>query len=58
MLEIWQYVLQLSCVCNIVLYCTSQNTFDDLCGQKVVDNSDVVGASPGGAAPNTSSFLT
>ena len=52
MLEIWQYVLQLSCVCN------SQNTFDDLCGQKIVDNSDVVGASPGGAAPNTSSFLT
>ena len=29
-----------------------------LAGIKIVDNSDVVGASPVGAAPTTSSFLT
>ena len=29
-----------------------------LVGNKIVDNSDVVGASPVGAAPNTSSFPT
>ena len=29
-----------------------------LVGNKIVDNSDVVGASPVGAAPTTSSFLT
>ena len=27
-------------------------------GDKIVDNSDVVGASPVGAAPSTSSFST
>ena len=29
-----------------------------LVGNKIVDNSDVVGASPVGAAPTTSSLLT
>ena len=29
-----------------------------LVGNKIVDNSDVVGASPVGAAPTTSSFST
>ena len=29
-----------------------------LLGNKIVDNSDVVGASPVGAAPTTSSFST
>ena len=29
-----------------------------LVGDKIVDNSDVVGESPVGAAPTTSSFLT
>ena len=29
-----------------------------LAGNKIVDNSDVVGASPVGAAPTTSSFST
>ena len=29
-----------------------------LVGNKIIDNSDVVGASPVGAAPNTSSFST
>ena len=29
-----------------------------LVGNKIVDHSDVVGASPAGAAPTTSSFLT
>ena len=29
-----------------------------LVGNKIVDHSDVVGASPVGAAPTTSSFLT
>ena len=29
-----------------------------LIGNEIVDNSDVVGASPAGAAPTTSSFST
>ena len=29
-----------------------------LVGNKIVDHSDVIGASPVGAAPNTSSFST
>ena len=34
------------------------NTSSTLTGNKIVDHSDVVGASPVGAAPTTSSFST
>ena len=34
------------------------NISDTLVGNKIVDHSDVVGASPVGAAPTTSSFST
>ena len=34
------------------------NISSTLVGNKIVDHSDVVGASPVGAAPTTSSFLT
>ena len=34
------------------------NVSGTLVGNKIVDHSDVVGASPAGAAPNTSSFST
>ena len=39
-------------------YRKTSNISRTLEGNKIVDNSDVVGASPVGAAPNTSSFST
>ena len=66
-------MLRLKCVsCPLLLaYCTTYITaeFNNnyrktsnisriLVGNKIVDNSDVVGASPVGAAPTTSSFST
>ena len=39
-------------------YRKSSNISRTLVGNKIVDNSDVVGASPAGAAPITSSFST
>ena len=39
-------------------YCKTSNISHTLVGNKIVDNSDVVGASPVGAAPTTSSFST
>ena len=39
-------------------YCKTSNISRTLVGNKIVDNSDVVGASPVGAAPTTSSFST
>ena len=39
-------------------YRKSSNISRTLVGNKIVDNSDVVGASPVGAAPTTSSFST
>ena len=39
-------------------YHKTSNIRRTLQGNKLVDHSDVVGASPGGAAPTTSSFLT
>ena len=41
--------------CN---YRKTSNIDRTLVGNKIVDNSDVVGASPAGAAPTTSSFST
>ena len=39
-------------------YCKTCNIRPTLVGNKIVDHSDVVGASPVGAAPTTSSFST
>ena len=39
-------------------YRKTSNISCTLVGDKIVDNSDVVGASPVGAAPTTSSFST
>ena len=41
-----------------LLYRKTSNISRTLVGNKIVDNSDVVGASPVGAAPTTSSFST
>ena len=40
-----------------IQYCQTFNIRCTLVGNKFVDHSDVVGASPVGAAPTTSSFL-
>ena len=39
-------------------YHKTSNISHTLVGNKIADNSDVVGASPVGAAPTTSSFST
>ena len=39
-------------------YHKTSNIIHTLVGNKIVDNSDVVGASPVGAAPTTSSLST
>ena len=39
-------------------YRKTSNISRTLVGNKIIDNSDVVGASPVGAAPTTSSFST
>ena len=39
-------------------HCKIFNISNTLVGNEIVDHSDVVGASPAGAAPTTSSFLT
>ena len=48
--------------CNMLhtkqIYRKTSNISRTLVGNKIVDNSDVVGASPVGAAPTTSSFST
>ena len=41
-----------------IIYRQVSNTRRTLVGNKIVDHSDVVGASPVGAAPTTSSFST
>ena len=43
---------------NISYYRKTSNISRTLVGNKIVDNSDAVGASPVGAAPTTSSFST
>ena len=42
----------------VVYYRKTSNISRTLVGNKIVDNSDVVGASPVGTAPTTSSFST
>ena len=39
-------------------YRKTSNISHTLLGNKIVDNSDVIGAAPVGAAPTTSSFST
>ena len=39
-------------------YCQTSNISHALIGKKIADHSDVVGASPVGTAPTTSSFST
>ena len=46
------------CWVNYMYYRKTSNISRTLIGNKIVDNSDVVGASPVGAAPTTSSFST
>ena len=43
---------------KIQIYRKTSSISRTLVGNKIVDNSDVVGASPVGAAPTTSSFST
>ena len=43
---------------HLKMYCQVSYTRRTLEGNKIVDHSDVVGASPVGAAPTTSSFST
>ena len=40
------------------MYCQTSNISRTFVGNKIVDHWDVVGASPFGAAPTTSSFST
>ena len=44
--------------CHEATYRKTPNISRTLAGNEIVDNSDVVGASPVGAAPNTFSFST
>ena len=46
------------CEATVDNYRQVSNTRRTLVGNKIVDHSDVVGASPVGAAPTTSSFST
>ena len=51
----YRYIIRLS---KNAKYRKTSNISRTLVGNKIVDNSDVVGASPVGAAPTTSSFST
>ena len=52
--QFWYIIIPGVCVLYRKTSCISRT----LVGNKIVDNSDVVGASPVGAAPTTSSFST
>ena len=52
------YVQQVIPHWAVSCYSKTSNISRTLVGDKIVDNSDVVGASPVGAAPTTSSFST
>ena len=61
-----QYIITLNCPENVCVYNGTResnyrktsNISSTLEGNEIVDNSDIVGASPIGAAPTTSSFST
>ena len=55
--EFESFTLHSEEICNIV-YRKTSNIRRTLVGYKIVDHSDVVGASPVDAAPTTSSFPT
>ena len=48
----------IACKSLLVTYRQISNTRHTLLGNKIVDHSDAVGASPVGAAPTSSSFST
>ena len=51
---------KVNCFVDVVrmVYRKTSSISRTLVGNKIIDNSDVVGASPVGAAPTTSSFST
>ena len=51
---------KVNCCVDVVrmVYRKNSSISRTLVGNKIIDNSDVVGASPVGAAPTTSSFST
>ena len=49
---------ELFCDFYLLMYRITSNISCTLVGNEIVDHSDVVGASPVGAAPTTSSFST
>ena len=56
--EIWHVTLELLYTLSVinVMYCQTSNIRCTSAGNRIVGHSDVVGASPVGAAPTTSSF--
>ena len=54
----WIYRKRFSCQGSLSVYRQTSNISRTSVGKKIVDHSDVVGASPVGAAPTTSSFQT
>ena len=56
-LQVWWHRFS-TIVGNILYHRKTSNISRILIGNKIVDNSDVVGASAVGAAPTTSSFST
>ena len=48
----------MGCDDTFITYRKTSNISRTLVGNKIIDNSDAVGASPVGAAPTTSSFST
>ena len=54
----YYFIIQFIMECDNFIYRHVSNIRRTLIGNKIVDHSDVVGASPVGAAPTTSSFST
>ena len=54
----WTIITKLNYTDDLLAYRQVSNIRRTLAGSKFVDHSDVVGASPVGAAPTTSSFST
>ena len=58
MFPVWLYFMSFVMYMIIGIYRKTSNISRILVGNKIVDNSDVVGAPPVGTAPTTSSFST
>ena len=54
----WTFIKKIDGSCGKNLYRKTSNMRRTLVGNKIVNHSDVAGASPVGAAPTTSSFST